>query len=372
MRDMVPIARVQLGDEEIEAAVEVLKSGRLVQGRKTEEFERAFAEKVGVEHAIAVSSGSAALHISYMTAVPEPGEILVPNFSHISTASMVHMAGSRPVFCDVDPETFTLDLEDAGRRLTPRAKAVAPVHLFGVACAIDEITDFARANGLRIIWDTAQAHRTTYNGRDVGGFGDLACYSFYATKNMTTGEGGMITVDDPKLAEQCRLFRSHGQSRKYHHSQLGFNYRMSEMEAAIGLVQLKKIDVLTHRRRENAAYLTRGLANMEELVVQRVPKGVEHSYHQYSVLLRTDALRGSRDEFVEALRQEGIGAAVHYPRPLHEQPALRALVAETPPLPVSQDISQRIVSLPVHPGLTREDLDRVVAAVQAVVRSSAR
>ncbi len=183
-KPFIPIARVELSDAEIEAAAAVLRSGRLVQGPQTEAFERRFAEVVGAKHAIATSSGTAALHVAYM-ALLEPGsDVLVPTFSHISTASMVHFAGCRPVLCDIDPRTFTLDLDDAERRLTPNTRAIVGVHLFGNACAIDEVLKFARAHGLRVVWDAAQAHGTRYRGRDVGSFPDLVCYSFYPTKRI--------------------------------------------------------------------------------------------------------------------------------------------------------------------------------------------
>jgi perosamine synthetase len=343
----------------------------LVQGKKTEEFERAFAEKVGSKYAIAVSSGTAALHIAYTATVPRGSAVIVPAFSHISTASMVCMAGSTPIFCDIDAKTFTLDLEDAKRRCTSEVRAIAGVHVFGNACDIEGITRFAQEHELKVIWDAAQAHGTLYDRRDVGSFDDIVCYSFYATKNMTTGEGGMITTNDPELAERCKLLRSHGQAQKYYHPRLGFNYRMTELEAAIGAEQLKRLDQLTQRRRENAGYLTRGLSSIEEIVVPHAAHNVDHSYHQYSVLLKLEALCCSRDDFVAALKDEAVGAGVHYPTPLHEQPAFNGLRAPVD-LPVVEDTCKRILSLPVHPVLTSEDLDRVIKALEKLVRSQLR
>jgi len=371
MKDFVPIAKVSLADEEINAAIEVLKSGKLRQGRKTEEFERAFAEKVGAQYAIAVSSGTAALHIAYLSVLKPGDEVLVPSFSHISTASMVHFAGCRPIFCDIDLRTFTLALEDARGRITSNTSAVAPVHLFGNACTIDEIIDLARQRDLRIIWDAAQAHGTKYEGRDVGSFDDLVCYSFYPTKNITTGEGGMITTNEPELAERCQLLRSHWQTEKYYHPRLGFNYRMTDVEGAIGLEQLKKLDQFVQRRRENAAYLTEGLSKVEEIIPPFVPEGVEHSYHQYTILLDLDKLNCTRDEFVKTLKEEGIGTGVHYPRPLHKQPAFAEMLGNNS-LPVSEGISKRILSLPVHPQLRQRELNSILEGISKVVNAVKR
>ncbi len=365
-KPFIPIARVELSDAEIEAAAAVLRSGRLVQGPQTEAFERRFAEVVGAKQAIATSSGTAALHVAYM-ALLEPGsDVLVPTFSHISTASMVHFAGCRPVLCDIDPRTFTLDLDDAERRLTPNTRAIVGVHLFGNACAIDEVLKFARAHGLRVVWDAAQAHGTRYRGRDVGSFPDLVCYSFYPTKNLFVGEGGMITTNDDELAERCRLLRSHGQTRKYEHPVLGFNYRLTEVEAAIGLKQLERLDERVRRRRENAAFLTERLSQLDGIQTPYVPEGVEHSYHQYSILVDPETLGRTRDELARALHEQGVGTGVHYPRPIHKQPAFERLLGEQH-LPVSERVAERILSLPVHPALTRDDLERICTAVERAV-----
>jgi perosamine synthetase len=366
----IPIAKVSLRDDEIQAAVDVLRSGYLIQGKRTEEFERRLAETVGAKHAIAVSSGTAALHIAYLAAVEPGSEVLVPTFSHISTASMVHFAGCTPVFCDIDSRTFTVDPDDAKRRLTSNTRAIVGVHLFGNACAIDEILKFAKDHDLKVIWDAAQAHGTRYRGRDVGSFDDLVCYSFYPTKNMITGEGGMITTGSDELAERCRLLRSHGQTRKYYHPVLGFNYRMTDVEAAIGLAQLERLDELVGKRRRNAAFLTERLSKLGGIQTPYVPEGVEHSYHQYSILIDSAALGLTRDEVAQALRDQGIGTGVHYPRPIHKQPAFEELLG-VQSLPVSEEIAERILSLPVHPHLTQEDLERICTAVERVVHSRA-
>jgi len=361
---LIPIVKVRLSEEEIEAAVEVLRSGRLVQGKKVEGFERVFAEKVGAKYAVAVSSGTAALHISYLALLEPSNEVLVPSFTHISTASMVHFAGGKPIFCDIDPRTFTLDVNSAKEKLTSKTRIIAPVHLFGNACDIDKIIEFARNNNLKIVWDACQALGTKYKGKDVGSFDDLVCYSFYPTKNMTTGEGGMITTNIQELAERCRLLRSHGQEKKYFHTSLGLNYRMTEIEAAIGLEQLKKLDKFIKKRRANARYLNEHLSQFQGITIPFTHDYVEHSFHQYCILIDLNYFRFSRDELIESLRQKGIEVAVHYPRPVHKQPIFSS---DNLSLPISEEISKRILSLPVHPWLKERELASIVKAVKASI-----
>jgi dTDP-4-amino-4,6-dideoxygalactose transaminase len=362
----IPIADVELGDEEIEAAVEVLESGYLVQGEQVEQFEREFADYVGADHAIAVSSGTAALHVAYLATLTEGSDVLVPALSHVSTGSMVSYAGCNPIFCDVDNETFTFDVESARNRLTTDTEAIVPVHLFGNACDIGTVQDFADRHNLTIIWDSSQAHGTTYDGEDVGSFSDVATYSFYPTKNMTTTEGGMITTDDPEVAEECRLLRSHWQTEKYYHPNLGLNYRMTDVEAAIGRVQLEKLDDFISERRENAAVLNEQLGDIEGITTPVVSDKVKHSYYLYTVLLDTDQLGCTRSVFQEVLEEYGVGTAVHYPRPLHKQPGFGDIEVS---LPVAEDACRRVLSLPIYPTLTDDELERVVDGVKAAVRS---
>ncbi len=364
--NFIPIAKVKVSQEEVDAVVEVLRSGYLVQGEKTQKFEEEFANKVGARFAVAVSSGTAALHIAYLSLLEKGDDVLVPAFSHISTASMVCFAEAKPIFCDIDKNTFTLDLNDARRKLTKNTKAIVGVHLFGNACCINEIIEFARENNLKVIWDAAQAHGTKYNGKDVGSFDDIVCYSFYPTKNMFTGEGGMIVTNDENIYEKCKLLRSHGQTKKYYHPYLGFNYRMSEIEAALGIEQLAKLDDLINKRRENASFLTEELSSVYEIIPPFVPEEIEHSYHQYTVLIKKNKPDCTRDMLVEKLKREGIGVAIHYPRPLHKQPVFENLYGKIT-LPVSEDISSRIFSLPVHPYLDKDDLRTIVETIKALL-----
>lgn len=362
-QDTIPIADVSLADDEIAAAVDILESGYLVQGEEVEQFQQSFAESVGADHAIAVSSGTAALHVAYLATLEEGSEVLVPAMSHIATASMVDFAGGEPVFCDIDDRRYTLDLESAREHVSDQTAAIAPVHLFGNACDVDAVREFARDHDLQIIWDASQAHGATYNGDDIGGFDDVVTYSFYPTKNMTTTEGGMITTNDDEIAERCRRLRAHWQTEKYYHPELGLNYRMTDVEAAIGRKQLEKLGDFVGARRDNGAELTAGLEGIEEVTTPYVPPEVEHSYHQYTIQLDLDALSCDRATFRSTLESMGIGTSVHYPRPLHEQPAFDTDVT----LPTSERIADRVLSLPVYPTLSGDKLERIVGAVESTV-----
>jgi len=364
-QEYIPIADVELTDQEIAAAVDVLKSGYLVFGPNGEEFEQRFADHVGADYAVAVSSGTAALHIVYHALLEENDEVLVPSFSHISTASMLPMVGCTPVFCDIDPDTYTIDVEDARDRITPDTEAIVPVHLYGNAADVSGVVDLAAEYNLQIVWDAAQAHGTAYDGVDIGSLPDAVTYSFYPTKNMFTGEGGMITTSDPELAEQCRLLRAHWQTEKYYHPDLGFNYRMSDMEAAIGLEQLKKLDDMVAQRRENAAYLTDRLADVDGVRTPHVENEVDHSYHLYTIAIDPDVLGIEQKPFINGLDERGVGASVHYPRPLHKQPAFRDRLGEET-LPVAEEMAGRVVSIPVYPDLNADELATVADAVADV------
>jgi perosamine synthetase len=254
-------------------------------------------------------------------------------------------------------------VQDAERKITPLTSAIAPVHLFGNASDITGIQQLAQRHKLKVIWDAAQAHTTRYRGRDIGSFGDMVIYSFYPTKHMTTGEGGMIVTSDQQLYERCKLLRSHGEHGKYYHESFGLNYRMTEIGGALGLEQLKKLPAVTAKRQAHAIYLTRHLSGVDGLALPDVVDGVEHSFHQYSILLELERFRCSRDEFVDALRAEGIEAAVHYPRALSQQPVF---AGDNVRLPNCEWLAQRIMSLPVHASMSEADLERVVRAVTTV------
>jgi perosamine synthetase len=355
----IPIASPMVGEEEIEAVVAVLRSGRLVQGEVVERFERRFAEIAGVQHAVAVSSGTAALHIALLAHGIGPGdEVITSPFSFAATGNSVLYTGARPVFVDIDARDFNIDPASIEARITPRTRALMPVHLYGQPADMFAIADIARQHELVIVEDAAQAHGATIHGREVGTFG-TACFSFYATKNVVTGEGGAVTTDDARLAERLRMLRSHGARKRYEHEVLGFNYRMTDLQAAIGVVQLERLHDLTERRIANAEYLN---ARLHGVVTPRPLPGRRHVYHQYTVRVA----RG-RDDLARALAGAGVATSVHYPKPIHQQPLYRDLGFHDS-LPVAEQASREVLSLPVHPALSLSDLERIVSSVSRLAQ----
>ncbi len=359
------MASISLSEEEIWAAVEVLRSGALRQGKQCDAFEAEFAAFVGAQYAVASANGSAALHLAYMAFLNPGDEVLVPAFTFIATGSMVTVAGGRPVICDVDPETFLIDLADAERRVTPRTRAISPVHLFGNPCAIDAVQAFAARHNLRIVWDAAQAHGARFHGRDVGSSGDFAAYSFYPSKNMFVGEGGMTCTNNKEFEHRMRYMRSHGQTGKYLHTMLGLNYRMTDVEAAIGRKQLHRLDDMLATRRRNAAILNEGLSGIPGIFPQRLTPGGEHAWHQYCVLVDETVFGRDRDGLAAKLQEDGIATGVHYPRGLHQQPVFQELYGYEP-LPVTERLACQILALPVHHGLEDGDVSRIVDVVASV------
>jgi perosamine synthetase len=365
MSDIVQMAEIKLTDKEINAALDVLRSGALRQGKVCDAFETAFSEKVGSKYALTCSSGTAALHLAYMACLEPGDEVLVPSFTFIATGSMVTMAGGKPIFCDIDPETWVIDLKDAERKVTERTRAIVPVHIFGNACPVDQIKSFAGRHNLHIIWDAAQAHGATHNGRDVGSFDDFVCYSFYPSKNMFTGEGGMVTLNNNDWPEKIRFLRTHGQTGKYYHTMLGLNYRMTDVEAAIGLEQLNRLDNMVAKRRKNATCLTEGLSEIPGITPQRVTSNSSHAYHQYCVLVNREQFGMDRDALSAALKKRGVMTGVHYPRGLHQQPIFEEIYGAAC-LPVCERVCQEILALPVHHGLSEPELEYIVTAMKDI------
>lgn len=373
---MIPIARPLLGSEEAEAVLKVLASGQLAQGERVAAFEQRFAELCHVQEAVAVSSGTAALHLALLAHGIHPGdEVITTAFSFAATANAILLTGAVPVFVDIEPQTYTLDPALVEAALTSRTRAIIPVHLYGHPCDMPRLVALANAHQLQIIEDACQAHAASIHGTPVGGFG-TGCFSFYATKNMTTGEGGMLTTNDPDLAQRVRLLRSHGQQMRYHHTSLGYNLRMTEIQAAIGLIQLDKLEQFTRQRIRNAAFLTERLSAFVQ--TPEVRHGYRHVYHQYTI-----RVPGNREMWVERLYSRGIGTAVHYPLAIHQQPFYR----ESPDryrlvdsfsssqemrslgrvgLLHTENAAETVLSLPVYPGLSEEELSTIVKEVIAL------
>ncbi len=356
----VPIAKPIIGDEEIENVVEVLKSGMIAQGPKVEEFEEEFAEWVGADYGIAVNSGTAALHVALLSCgIGEGDEVITSPFTFIASGNSIVYTGAKPVFADIDLETYTIDPNSIEDLITENTKAILPVQLYGQSADMDGINEIAEKYGLTVIEDAAQAHGATFNGTPVGSMGDMACFSFYPTKNMTTSEGGIITTNDEELAENARIFRAHGASIRYHHSEIGYNFRMTDISAAIGLAQLDKIDDFNCKRIENAAYLNEGLKNVDGIITPYCADGSKHVYHQYTIRVE----KGDRDDWVDIINDCGVGTGIHYPIPLYNQPIYKSLGFEGY-CPNAELAADNVISLPVHPSLTKEDLDLVIEAVK--------
>ncbi|MFZ2074444.1 MAG: DegT/DnrJ/EryC1/StrS family aminotransferase [Methanoregula sp.] len=360
----VLIARPVVGQDEVAAVSEVLLSGMLAQGEKVAGFEQKFAAYCGAAHAVAVNNGTAALHAALLAAGIGPGdEVIVPAFSFIATATAVSMCGAQPVFADVDEHTFNIRPDQVRDRITPKTKAVVGVHLFGQPFDVDPVLEICEAHNLPLIEDAAQAHGALYHGVKAGNLGKFGCFSFYATKNMITGEGGMVTTNDKPSADKLRLIINHGQSEKYLHTILGYNYRMTDIAAAIGIVQLKKLDKFNMRRRKNAEYYAANLT-AKGIVRPKVAENVQHVYHQYVIQVTKD-FPLSRSALMDHLKAKGIGSAVHYPIPIHRQP-LYAPVADPDPCPVATRLSGTALSLPVHPSLDTKDLAYVCDVINRV------
>ncbi len=359
--DMIPIAKPIIGAEEIEAVVAVLKSGIIAQGGKVEEFEKEFARFIGTKYAVAVNSGTAALHVALLAhGIGEGDEVITTPFSFIATATSILFTGAKPVFADIDEDTYNLSVADVAKKLTRRTRAILPVDLYGHPCDMDGITKIAQENDLILVEDACQAHGAEYKGKKAGSFGS-GCFSFYATKNIATGEGGMITTNDEGVADRSRMIRTHGQRERYFHEMLGYNYRMTDMAAAIGLCHLRKLEQLNGIRIENARFLTDSLKGITGLILPVVAPNMKHVFHQYTVRIQQEFGR-PRDEVKEKLNQKGIMTEVHYPLPIHKQPLYQKLGYDTH-LPSAEKAAREVLSLPVHPSLTPGDLKYIVESL---------
>lgn len=357
---MISIAQPMIGEEEKQAVLEVLESGMLAQGPRVRAFEEAFAQMCGVEHAVATSSGTTALHVALLAHQIGPGdEVITTPFTFIASANSIRYTGARPVFVDVDPATFNLDPAQLEAAITPRTRAIMPVHLFGLISDMDPILAVADKHGLIVIEDACQAHGAEYKGKRAGSFG-TGCFSLYPTKNITSAEGGMITTDDPEIADRCRMIRQHGMRRRYYHDDTGYNFRMTDVHAAIGLAQLGKLSQFNAARANNARFYD---AHLQNVATPSVPPECCHVFHQYTVRVT----EGKRDAVQAGLAERGIGTAVYYPVPVHRQTIYLEQEAGNS-YPEAERAAQEVLSLPIHPGLSTQDLEAVVAAVNELSR----
>jgi dTDP-4-amino-4,6-dideoxygalactose transaminase len=380
---VVPFHRAAVGEEEAKAVAEVIRSGWLTMGPKTFEFERKFANYVGSKHAVAVSSCTAALHLSLeAVGITQGDEILVPTTTFTSTAEVATYFGARPVLVDIHPRTLNLDPQDAARRITPRTKAILPVHLAGQPCDMGEINALAKSHNLHVIEDAAHALPATYQDIRIGSLSELTTFSFYACKTLTTGEGGMVTTNCDSYADRIRLMRLHGIGRDawkrysadgswyYEVLDAGYKYNMTDLQAAIGLVQLNKCDALWHARRRIAERYTSAFECIESLEAPSVNTDRESSWHLYILRLRIEQLAIGRDRFIHQLKQRGIGTSVHF-IPLHLHPFYQAKYGYRPgDLPKAEAEYLRCISLPIYPTMNDEEVESVISVVSAVARAA--
>jgi len=363
---MIFIAKPLIGEEEKKAVSEVLDSGMIACGSKTEEFEKKFAKYVGCKYAVATTSGTTALHLGLLSLEISKGdEVITPSFSFIASANSILFCNAKPVFCDVNSKTFNIEINKIKNLITGKTKAIMPVHLYGQPADMKPITDIAEDYDLKVIGDACQAHGAKYNGKMIGSFGEVECFSFYPTKNMTTGEGGMITTNNEELAEKAYSIRNHGREKNrwgYEHSRLGYNYRMTDIAAAIGIEQLKKLPKFNEKRRENAKYLNENLSEIKEIMTPIVLKNAEHVYHLYTIRCK------DREKLIYQLKKNEVGYGIYYPKPLHFYKHLKQY--EHRDLKNSEILANEVISLPVHPALDEEDLQKIVEVVSEAFQHS--
>jgi dTDP-4-amino-4,6-dideoxygalactose transaminase len=362
---MIPAAKPLIGDEEREAVDRVLRSGMIAGGPEVATFESEFGAQVaGGWTCVAVNSGTAGSHLGLLAAGVGPGdEVIVPSFTFAATANSVALTGATPVFVDIEPDYFCVDPAAVEAAITPRTKGIQPVHLYGHPASMTALRAIADKHGIAIYEDAAQAHSAAWQGQPVGTFGEFAMFSLYPTKNMTSGEGGMVSCVDEAFARRVRLLRNQGMEKRYENEVIGFNARMTDVHAAIGRAQLAKLAGWTKQRQDNAAFLDSGL---EGVVVPKVAEGATHVYHQYTIRV----VGQDRDAFAAELTARGVGNGVYYPIPNHRLPSLTHFAPDLH-LPETEKAALEALSLPVHPALSRADLEKIVETVNAVAKAGA-
>ena len=381
----LPFHVPEIGDEEIRSVVETLRSGWLTTGSKVKQFEENFALYTRATHAVALNSGTAALHLALdAIGIKEGDEVIVPTMTFAATAEVVLYFKARPILVDCEADTLNIDPDQIERKITPKTRAIIPVHIAGQPCNMDKIVQIARAHNLKVIEDAAHALPALYRGKMVGTIGDITCFSFYATKTITTGEGGMATTNNPEWADRMRMMSLHGISKdawkrytsegSWYYEVLypGYKYNLTDIAAAIGIEQLKKCDRFFESRRRIASMYNETFADLPEMRRPACGPDVQHAWHLYVIQLELERLRITRNEFIEALKKENIGTSVHF-IPLHLHPYYRNTLGCKPQdFPNASAVFERIVSLPIYPKMTEGDVQNVIAAVKRIVREYRR
>ena len=353
----IPIAKPIIGRDVRRAVNKVLRSGNLTQGPEVAAFENEFSRFVNERECVAVNSGTSALHLALLSlGIGAGDEVIIPSFTFAATANSVALTGAKPVFVDIDINTYNIDPNLIEKAITPSTKAIQVVHLYGLPADMTKIVEIAKRHNLLIIEDAAQAHNASINGQPVGTFGDAAAFSFYPTKNMTSGEGGMIVFKDKEAARLARLYRNQGMEKRYQNEIVGFNLRMTDIHAAIGRTQLKHLLKWSKKRQDNAMTLSSQLQNV---VTPIIPNGFSHVFHQYTIRVAKN-----RDTFADKLSKAGVGNSVYYPTQVHKLPSFNSALS----LPQTQLATETVLSLPVHPSLTKRDLKRIVNTVNSLIK----
>jgi dTDP-4-amino-4,6-dideoxygalactose transaminase len=356
MMKPIALAKPQIARSERKAVNRVLKSLSLAQGPEVKSFENEFSKFVDDRECVAVNSGTSALHLCLLALGIGPGdEVIVPSFTFAATANVVALVGATPIFVDIDPKTYCIDPVLIKGAITNRTKAIIVVHLYGLPADMTSISQLAKEKSILVIEDAAQAHIASIDEKMVGTFGDAAAFSFYPTKNMTSGEGGMAVLSNHSMARTCRLLRNQGMEKRYQNEVIGYNLRMTDIHAAIGRVQLKKLMQMTEKRISNAAFLS---ANLDTQDLPFVPTGFKHVFHQYTV-----RIKGDRQQFSKELLEAGVGSDVYYPTEVHRLDSFKS----TTVLHETKSATKEVLSLPVHPGLTKRDLKRIIIGFNRLI-----